>query len=330
MLASAARLFSNEQLVNPAWEPLSMKGLRFGPGASGRAKPRRLPAPDEAIALFALSLVLLFYVTPEWRHSGMIPTVLGNELLLILAPTLLVAWLARWQWRETFNWRAASPFLLAGAAIFAVGLSPWAQFAYALQNSVWPLDPNQQQAEQELFVTSLRAWPVLTILLAGALIVVGTTLIRHFTTDWLEVAKTQAMMRHFQRELMKARKENNTYRMKLLGDKQPEVMAQQQKLQGAQLKQMPLTMLVSIPIYAWLTTFLTALDNQAFAEPWNAAVSMNGRNGILPGLGSLFPHWILLSMALTIPLGLLVQRVMKYFAWRERWQKRHPEVHEGQ
>jgi len=172
-------------------------------------------------------------------------------------------------------------------------------------------------------------FPVLTILLAGTLIVVGTTLLRHFTTDWLEVARTQAMMRHFQRELMKARKENNTYRMKLLGDKQPEVMAQQQKLQSAQLKQTPLTMLISIPIYAWLTTFLTALDNQAFAEPWNPVVTMNGRNGILPGLGSLFPHWILLSMALTIPLGLLVQRVMKYFAWRERWQKRHPDVHEG-
>jgi sodium transport system permease protein len=168
MLSVAARLFNSEQLVNPAWEPLSWSGLR-GAGWAARNRPRRLPAIDAALGLFVVCLLLLFYVSPSWIRFGLIPTVLGNELLLILAPTLLAAWLARWQWRETFNWRPAAPMLLAGAAIFAIGLSPWAQFAYALQNMVWPPDPIQQQAEQELFVTSLKAWPVLTIVIAGLL-----------------------------------------------------------------------------------------------------------------------------------------------------------------
>ena len=171
-------------------------------------------------------------------------------------------------------------------------------------------------------------FPVLTILIAGALVVLATTLVRHFTTDWLEMAKMQAYMRHFQKEMMQARKDNNTYKLKVLTDRQPEVMARNQKMQSAQFKQMPLTMLVSIPIFAWVSTFVLSLDYQQFATPWNPAVVMQANNGILFGT-SLFPHWILLQIALTVPLGYLVQRIMKYIAWRERWQKRHPEVHEG-
>src|SRR5687767_10787711 len=57
--------------------------------------------------------------------------------------------------------------------------------------------------------------PVLTILLAGAILVVLSTVVRHFTTDWLDTAKTQASMRHFQREMGKARKEKNTYKIKV-------------------------------------------------------------------------------------------------------------------
>ena len=44
---------------------------------------------------------------------------------------------------------------------------------------------------------------------------------------------------------------------------------------------------------------------------------------------TVFPHYILLYMTLSIPLGALVQKAMKFASWKERWQRRHPEVHEG-
>src|SRR5437867_1215730 len=80
MLSVAARLFSNEQLVNPAWEPLSLRGFRRGGSAAGTlaARPRRLPAPDEALALFALALLLMFYVTPSFRHGGLLVVIIVN------------------------------------------------------------------------------------------------------------------------------------------------------------------------------------------------------------------------------------------------------------
>jgi uncharacterized membrane protein (DUF106 family) len=169
--------------------------------------------------------------------------------------------------------------------------------------------------------------PVLTILLAGALLVILSTVVRHFTTDWLETAKTQAAMRHFQKEMMKARKENNTYKIKILTEFQPQMMAKSQKMQSAQLKTMPLTMIIAVPLFAWLGVWLYKLDYTWYTAPWNLNVDFFTTNGIVFG-SSVFPHWVLLYICLSIPLGSLVQKAMKYLAWKERWQKRHPEVHE--
>lgn len=169
--------------------------------------------------------------------------------------------------------------------------------------------------------------PVLTILLSGALLVIASTVVRHFTTDWLETAKTQAHMRHFQKEMMKARKENNTYKIKILTEFQPQMMAKSQKMQSAQLKTMPLTMIIAVPLFAWLGTWLYRLDYTWYSAPWNLNVDMFTTNGVVFG-SSVMPHWVLLYICLSIPLGSLVQKSMKYLAWKERWQKRHPEVHE--
>ncbi|HJQ93953.1 MAG TPA: EMC3/TMCO1 family protein [Candidatus Thermoplasmatota archaeon] len=163
-------------------------------------------------------------------------------------------------------------------------------------------------------------WPVLTILLAGTLMVLATTLIRHFTTDWLEQARISAYMRSFNKELMAARKENNTYKMKKLQDRQPEVLKMQQEMSAKQMRTMPLTMIVVVPLFAWLFLFLEKLDYWWYSAPWNPQVDMFGT--------TVFPHYILLYMALSIPLGALVQKAMKYASWKERWQARHPEVHE--
>ncbi|HUR61739.1 MAG TPA: EMC3/TMCO1 family protein [Candidatus Thermoplasmatota archaeon] len=174
-------------------------------------------------------------------------------------------------------------------------------------------------------------YPVLTILIAGAILVAATTVVRHFTTDWIETARTTAYSRHYQKEMMAARKENNTYKIKKLTEAQPEMMKRTQEMNSKQLKTMPITMLVAVPLFAWVSTFLAGLDYTWYSAPWNPSVDMFATNGILPfGAhgSSLFQHWILLYMTLSIPLGALIQKTMKYFAWKERWQKRHHPHHE--
>lgn len=163
-------------------------------------------------------------------------------------------------------------------------------------------------------------FPVLTVMLAGTIMVLATTAVRHFTTDWLDQAKKQAYMRDFNKEFMKARKENNTYRLKILTEKQGEVMKTQQEMTSKQFKTMPMTMIIVIPLFAWLLEFISGLDYGFYSAPWNATVDMFGQ--------TVFPHWILLYMCLSIPMGALIQKAMKYASWKERWKERHPEVHE--
>ncbi len=165
-----------------------------------------------------------------------------------------------------------------------------------------------------------HAYPVLTIMIAGTLMVLLTTAIRHFTTDWLEQAKFQSYMRAFQKEFGKARKENNTYQLKILTEKQPELMQKQQQVSMAQMKTMPYTLIIVIPLFAWLFQFLEPLTYAFYSAPWNTKVAMFE--------STVFPHWILLYMTLSIPLGALVQKTMKFISWRQRWQPVHPDVHE--
>lgn len=164
-------------------------------------------------------------------------------------------------------------------------------------------------------------FPVLTILLVGTVMVAITTVIRHFTTDWLNTARTQAKMRHFQKEFGQARKDNNTYKLKKLQAIQPSIMQAQQQATMKQMKTMPMTMVIVIPLFTWLFTYVASLDYLAYTAPWNPTV------GLLEA--TVFPHWILLYMTMSIPLGALVQKSMKFLSWRERWQDRHPDVHEG-
>lgn len=163
ILSVAGRLFSSEQLVNPGWEPLSIKGLR-----RSNRQATRLPAVDEALALFCFCILLLFYASPNLLRHGALAAVFGTQLLLILAPTLLFAALMRWDWRRTFNLRRPAPALLVAAGLIAIGLSPWAMFAAAVQEHFWPRAAGGQDQMQIIF-SALKQHPVLTVIGVGLL-----------------------------------------------------------------------------------------------------------------------------------------------------------------
>lgn len=116
------------------------------------------------------------------------------------------------------------------------------------------------------------AYPVLTIFFASVLLVLGTTTIRHFLVDWTMMARTQEVMRKFQKEFSEARKSNNTYKMKRLTEAQPKVFELQAGLQKDQLKPMAFTMLLVIPLFAWLGTTLSHPVDFAVEEAPDAPV----------------------------------------------------------
>lgn len=153
--------------------------------------------------------------------------------------------------------------------------------------------------------------PILTILLASLIMIGASTLIRHFLVDWLKMARIQNTMRAYQRALREARAKRDTRRLEQLQKAQGKLMGIQAEMSGGQMKPMAATMLVVIPMFAWLYEFVLVTPYPFFSAPWNPTIAMFE--------STVLPHWILFYSAVSIPFGTLLQKALKFFDWRDRW-----------
>lgn len=151
-------------------------------------------------------------------------------------------------------------------------------------------------------------YPVLTIFTAGSIVIAISTTLRHFTMDWKEMAKMQKIMSKFQREFREARANKNTYKIKKLEKLQPKMMQRQSETAGGQMKLMPITMIIFIPVFTWIWLFLSNVSHFYVTVPWASNVNLFDRYVI-------FFNWILLYMLLSIPLTQVLQYVLKLVSW---------------
>lgn len=162
-------------------------------------------------------------------------------------------------------------------------------------------------------------FPLLTIFLASIVLVIATTGIRHFLVDWTKMARVQEAMRAYTGEMREARKSNNTYKLKKLTDAQSDVMSLQAEVQTEQMKPMALTMLLVIPIFAWLGAFLASLAIDGAVNlraPWNDSWNVMEPYTWITGNPGWFPRWIVLYSLFGIPFGQIAQRALKMWEYR--------------
>jgi len=92
------------------------------------------------------------------------------------------------------------------------------------------------------------------------------------------------------------------------------MMAQSMKASQTQMKLMPVTMLVVIPIFAWLANFIyidiSTTSSLSFSVPWAFDANLKASN--------VLPNWIILYSLLTLPFGQVLTRILKYFSFRKR------------
>lgn len=157
-------------------------------------------------------------------------------------------------------------------------------------------------------------FPVITILLAGVLTTIVSSVVRHFLTPWARMSKMNVVMGSLRKEQMEALRKGNRGKVQKLRTKQAELMAQYQDVQLVPLKSMAWTMLLFVVIFSWLRLFVDATlvqqGNLWFAVPWS------------PGAFFLatyvFPAWILLYSLLAIPYSQVLSRVLKYVSFRKK------------
>lgn len=154
-------------------------------------------------------------------------------------------------------------------------------------------------------------FPIITLMLAGLLMIFLSTILRHFFVDWVSQARNQKIVSAFQKELRKARLENNMYKIKKLTEVQAEIMQKSMSGMNSQMKLMPVTMAVIIPVFAWLYIFVSFdVPTTIISVPWYWNTDLNA--------SSVLPNWILLYSLVTLPFGQVLARVLKYFSFRKR------------
>ena len=156
-------------------------------------------------------------------------------------------------------------------------------------------------------------YPVLTLLIVGTVMALFTTLLRAFTTDQFEQAKSQHVMSEFNAERRKAMMSNNTYAMKKLEELQPYMMQKNMEVSQKSMKTMPYTMIVIIPLFLWVRYFVyVTLSTEAMRTisfPWTEACLTDT---------FIFPIWVLMYMLISVPLGQVINKIIRWYLFKKK------------
>ncbi len=153
-------------------------------------------------------------------------------------------------------------------------------------------------------------YPLLTLTLAGLIMVSFSIIVRSFFTDYVAMARSQKVMGEFNKELRQARLDNNLYKIKKLTEHQQEIMSKSMEMTTQQLKLMPATLLFIIPIFAWVSVFVAGLDAPIISVPWQPVVDLNATN--------VLPNWILVYTLVSIPFGHVLTRTIRFFQFKKK------------
>jgi uncharacterized membrane protein (DUF106 family) len=153
-------------------------------------------------------------------------------------------------------------------------------------------------------------YPIVTLVTTGLLMAALTIIVRHFFTDYVEQARSQKIVTAFNKELRDARKENNSFKMKKLLAEQPKIMQKSMAQTTTQFKLLPVSMIIVIPIFAWLSVYVGGLPSPYYNVPWSSFANFNE--------SYLFPQWVLVYTLVSIPFGQVLSRALRYFSFAKR------------
>ena len=170
-------------------------------------------------------------------------------------------------------------------------------------------------------------YPVLTLIIAGLVMITVSTIVRSLMSDPIEMAKNQQIQSDFNKEFRQARMENNLFKMKKLQEMQPQIMAMSMQASTQQMKVMPVTMIFLLPMYAWVWYFINPADaaipggdyflaGEALAHlPWSASFDLNTM------LVGFFPAWIIIYTMVSMPIGQIENRLLRLYFLNKHLRK---------
>jgi len=156
-------------------------------------------------------------------------------------------------------------------------------------------------------------YPILTLFLAGLIVVTLSSLLTNFFTDWIQMGQSQEVTKAFQKEINKARREGNTNKVNKLMKMQPEIMKKQTEASGGMMKPMIFLIIFIWPIFIWLRSFLAGLPHYYFTVPWAENVSFFYKPFLMQA-------WLWLYLVFSMVIGQVIRQGFKYISWSEQWK----------
>src|SRR3990170_353247 len=96
------------------------------------------------------------------------------------------------------------------------------------------------------------AYPVLTILLAGSLTTIISSVVRHFFTDWVKTTRINKRDAAVRKATMEAIRQGNRTKAAKLREVQMSMQAETLDVRFAPMKSMAVTFLLFILVFSWL------------------------------------------------------------------------------
>ena len=158
-----------------------------------------------------------------------------------------------------------------------------------------------------------------TVFLVGSSIMVVNTIIRSFFMDPLQQAHFSHRNRQIGKQMREARIARDTARADKMQTMQMEMMPEQMKMQSSMMKPMVFTMVFIIAIFSWMAESVESFRVGFVSLPWNPMWSFNAR------VLWIFPAWIATYIAMSAPLGRIIDRHIKIARFA-----RHPLVISGE
>lgn len=171
-------------------------------------------------------------------------------------------------------------------------------------------------------------YPVLTLIIAGLIMITVSTIVRSLMSDPIEMARNQQVQSDFNKEFRQARIENNLFKLKKLQEQQPQMMAKSMESSTQMMKVMPITMIFVIPVYAWVYYFLKTGDGaEYFPNVGDVIVNMPwGTLDLNTPLMGFFPAWIIVYTMVSLPIGQIENRLIRFIFLRKHLDELDREV----
>jgi uncharacterized membrane protein (DUF106 family) len=155
-------------------------------------------------------------------------------------------------------------------------------------------------------------YPLLTLFFSGIIVVVLSSLLTNFFTDWIKMGESQETTRSFQKEITKARKEGDTNKVNKLMKMQPEIMKKQTDASSGMMKPMVFLIIFIWPIFMWLRAYLGDLPHYFFTVPWANSVSLFYKPFLMQA-------WLWLYLIFSMVFGQLIRQGLKIISWSNWW-----------